>query len=65
MKGTRVDQGPKDDPAVVARDGFEAMMAGKQHVVAGSSKNRMQSAMGKLIPARVSAAVHAKFLERS
>ena len=29
----------KDDPAEVAKDGFEALMAGKDHVVAGSVKN--------------------------
>jgi hypothetical protein len=28
--------GDKDDPAVVARDGFEAMMAGKERVVTAS-----------------------------
>ena len=39
MAETRVGEGNKDDPAEVARDGFEALMAGKDHVVAGSVKN--------------------------
>ena len=38
---TPLGQGPKDDPADVARDGVEALMAGKPHVVAGSLKNKV------------------------
>ena len=64
MQGTKVDESPKDDPVDVARDGIEAMMAGKDHVVAGSAKNKLQSAMAKVLPARLTAAVHAKYLER-
>jgi short-subunit dehydrogenase len=33
----------KDDPADVARQGFEALMAGKDHVIAGSLKNKFQA----------------------
>ena len=33
MLDTKVGAGEKDDPADVARDGFEAMMAGKERVV--------------------------------
>ena len=36
--------------AEVARDGFEALMAGKDRVVAGSAKNKAQVAAGKLLP---------------
>jgi uncharacterized protein len=64
MQGTKVDESPKDDPVDVARDGIEAMMAGKDHIVAGSAKNKLQSAMAKVLPARLTAAVHAKYLER-
>jgi short-subunit dehydrogenase len=32
----------KDDPAEVAKQGFEAMMAGKDHIVAGSFANKLQ-----------------------
>ncbi|MCZ4492029.1 MAG: oxidoreductase [Conexibacter sp.] len=33
MLDTKVGAGDKDDPADVARDGFEALMAGKERVV--------------------------------
>lgn len=37
----------KDDPAEVARQGFEALMAGQDHVVAGSPRNRFQAAAAR------------------
>ena len=49
MEGTKVAEASKDDPAEVARDGFEALMAGKDAVVAGSVKNKAQVAGGKLL----------------
>ncbi|HZU56020.1 MAG TPA: SDR family NAD(P)-dependent oxidoreductase [Actinocrinis sp.] len=49
MVDTKIGQGPKDDPAEVARDGYEAMMAGKDHVVAGSFKNKVQAAAGRVM----------------
>jgi short-subunit dehydrogenase len=63
MQGTKVDEGPKDDPSEVAKDGFEALMSGKDHVVAGSAKNRAQTAIAKVLPDKVSAAIQAKYLE--
>src|SRR3712207_8485519 len=36
---TKLGQGPKDDPAQVARQGYEALMAGKDKVVAGSLRS--------------------------
>jgi hypothetical protein len=50
MEDTKVADAGKDDPAKVAEQGFEAMMAGKDHVIAGSPKNRAQVAGGKLLP---------------
>jgi uncharacterized protein len=35
MEDTKVAEASKDDPAEVARGGFEALMAGKDHVIAG------------------------------
>ncbi|CAN5841574.1 MAG: SDR family NAD(P)-dependent oxidoreductase [Ilumatobacteraceae bacterium] len=58
MQGSKADEGHKDDPADVARDGFEALMAGKDHVVAGSKRNKLQSAMGKVLPQKATAVVH-------
>lgn len=63
MQGSKADEGKKDDPADVARDGFEALMAGKDHVVAGSSRNKLQSAMAKVLPQRVTAKVHGAMAE--
>jgi short-subunit dehydrogenase len=65
MEDTKVGQGPKDDPADVARDGFEALQAGKDHVVAGSRKNAMQTASGRLLTEKAKAAMHARMTEPS
>jgi len=60
MGDTPVDHGSKDDPAEVAADGFEALMAGKDHVVAGSLKNKVQVVGSSVMPESAKAAVHAK-----
>lgn len=49
MMETRAGQATKDDPVRVARDGFKAMMAGKDHVIAGSFINKVQSTLAKFI----------------
>ena len=58
MEDTKLGRSKKDDPAEVARDGFEALMAGKDHVVAGSAKNKAQVAAAKVLPDTLTAAVH-------
>ena len=58
MQGSKADEGHKDDPADVARDGFEALMAGKAHVVSGSPPNRLQTTLAKVLPETVTATVH-------
>ncbi len=63
MEDTRLGQGPKDDPAEVAKDGFEALMAGKDKVVAGSMRNKAQAASGRVMPDRAKAAMHGKMAE--
>jgi uncharacterized protein len=40
----------KDDAQEVAHDGFEALMAGRSSVVAGSAKNRIQAELGTHLP---------------
>ena len=60
MEDTPVGQGPKDDPATVARDGFEALMAGKDHVVAGARRNNVQAGLASALPDRAGAAAMAK-----
>lgn len=55
MQDTKVAVGDKDDPAQVARQGFEALMKGDDHVVAGSLKNKVQAIAGKVAPDPVKA----------
>jgi uncharacterized protein len=56
---TKLGASEKDDPAEVAKDGFEALMAGKDHVVAGSLKNKFQAAAGYGLPDPLVAKAHA------
>jgi len=50
MENTKVAQGKKDDPAAVAKRGFEAMMAGKDKVIAASFKAKLEGLAGELLP---------------
>jgi short-subunit dehydrogenase len=64
MQGTKLREDvSKDDPAEVAREGFEALMAGKDHVVAGSVKNKVQAASGRVLPEAAKAATQARMTE--
>ncbi len=47
---TKLGASEKDDPAEVAKEGYEALMAGKDHVVAGAFKNKMQAAAAYALP---------------
>ena len=49
FEGTKVKEMKKDDPSLVARQGFEAMMAGKDHVVGGSVTNKISVAINKFL----------------
>lgn len=64
MQGTKLrEQTAKDDPAEVAREGYEALMAGKDHVIAGSAKNKAQAAAGRILPETAKAKVQASETE--
>jgi short-subunit dehydrogenase len=63
MEDTEVGAGEKDDPAEVARQGFDALMAGKEKVVAGAFKNRAQVVAGRIIPDSVKAEQHRQMAE--
>jgi short-subunit dehydrogenase len=63
MEDTEVGAGEKDDPAEVARQGYEALMAGKERVVAGAFKNKVQVAAGRLIPDSIKAEKHREMAE--
>jgi uncharacterized protein len=60
---TKLGVSEKDDPAEVAKEGFEALMAGKDHVVAGSFKNKLQAAAGYALPDPLVAKAHAGMSE--
>ena len=62
MEDTKVGQAKKDDPADVAKSGFDAMMSGEGDVVTGW-KNKLQSAVANVTPARVLAEQHRKKAE--
>jgi short-subunit dehydrogenase len=62
MLDTKVGSEDKDDAAMVARKGFEAMMAGKGDVVTGL-KNKIQSAVANVMPAEMLAKQHRKQAE--
>jgi len=53
----------ENDPADVARQGFEALMAGKDRVVAGSIKTKIQGAAARFTPESVKAEQHRKMSE--
>jgi len=55
MLDTKIAQGPKDDPDEVAADGYDALMAGRASVVAGSIKNRIQAEVATHLPDAVAA----------
>ncbi|GAA4297277.1 hypothetical protein [Mycobacterium paraffinicum] len=48
-------KGPKDDPAKVARQGFEASMRGDQQAVAGSVLVKAMGAVNRVLPDSVKA----------
>jgi short-subunit dehydrogenase len=62
MLDTKIGQSKKDDPADVAKAGFEAMMNGEGDVVAGW-KNKVMSAAALITPSDVLAQQHRKRAE--
>lgn len=62
MMDTKIGTEEKDDPAEVARAGYDAMMRGEGDVVTGM-RNRIQSAVANVTPAAVLAKQHRKMAE--
>jgi uncharacterized protein len=62
MMDTKVGQSKKDDPADVAKRGFEAMMNGEGDVVTGW-QNKLQSAIANVLPAGLTAEMHRRQAE--
>jgi short-subunit dehydrogenase len=63
MDDTKVGASKKDDPALVAKQGFDALMEGKEKVVGGSTKTKVQGAASKIMPDKAKAAMHRKMAE--
>src|SRR3954454_9260926 len=62
MLDTKVGQAEKDDPADVAKTGFDAMMRGDGDIVAGM-KNKIQSAIANVTPSGMLAEQHRKMAQ--
>ena len=62
MEDTKVGGGKKDDPAMVAKVGFEAMMKGEGDVVAGI-RNKVQATMAAVTPQSGLAEMHRRMAE--
>ncbi|WP_329200738.1 MULTISPECIES: SDR family NAD(P)-dependent oxidoreductase [unclassified Streptomyces] len=64
MLDTRVGRAKKDNPALVAEQGFRAMTEGRQKIVAGSVKTKLQGAVAnRVLPDRVKALMHHRMAE--
>uniref|UniRef100_B8HT40 Short-chain dehydrogenase/reductase SDR n=1 Tax=Cyanothece sp. (strain PCC 7425 / ATCC 29141) TaxID=395961 RepID=B8HT40_CYAP4 len=63
MEDTQAGGNKKDDPAQVAQQGFEALMAGQDSLVAGSLKTKIQGNIAKVLPDPVKAEQHRKLTE--
>jgi hypothetical protein len=63
MADTKVGADPSNDAADVARDGFEALMAGKERVVSHTLSTKLQARGGRVLPDSVKAEMHRKLAE--
>jgi uncharacterized protein len=63
MQDTKIGAGEKDSAAEVAKQGYEALMAGKDHIVAGSWKNKAQAVAGHVLPDTAMSAQHRRMSE--
>src|SRR4051812_45862007 len=53
----------QDDPEDVARDGFEALMAGKERVVSHSLSTKVQGRASRFLPDKAKAVMHRRMAE--
>ncbi len=63
MDDTKAGTDKKDDPAMVAKQGFEALMAGKDSIVAGSLKTKLMGTVSKVLPDTANAEGHRQLTE--
>ena len=57
MQDTKVGQAEKDDPAVVAKQGYQAMMKGEDHVIAGSITNKIEGFLSHFMSEKMKASI--------
>lgn len=62
LMDTAIGQSKKDDPAMVAQQGYDAMMAGEGDVVTGWM-NKLRAAIANVTPAEMAAEQHRKLTE--
>lgn len=63
MEDTRAAATSKDDPAEVAKQGYEALMTGKDEILAGSLMTKIQGNVAKVLPETVKAEAHRQLTE--
>jgi uncharacterized protein len=63
MLDTKVGSDPNDDPALVAKQGFEALMKGKNKIIAGGMGTKAQGVAAKVLPDSVKAGMHRSMAE--
>ena len=63
MDDTKAGADKKDDPAMVAKQGFEALMAGKDSIIAGSLQTKLQGTVSKVLPDTANAELHRQLTE--
>jgi uncharacterized protein len=63
MEDTKIGAASKDDPAQVAKQGFEALMKGERRVVAASLSTKLQEGVGKVVPDALKAKAHRRMAE--
>lgn len=63
MQDTKAGQSKKDDPALVAKQGFDALMAGEDHVIAGSVSNQLNGFVSKFLSEKQKASIHRRMTE--
>jgi short-subunit dehydrogenase len=63
MDDTKAGSDKKDDPAEVAKQGFEALMSGKDAVIAGSPMTKIQGNVSKVMPDPLKAEFHRQLTE--
>jgi uncharacterized protein len=65
MEDTEVGSEGKyaNDPAEVARQGYDALMANKDHIYASSVKTKLQGELGRFVPDSIKAEQHRKMSE--